>query len=229
MQQLEQQQKEEDRLTNIIKEYGPQELGYACLWRAEDIGIVTDYIAREAQLLEVEDQTMHLEFINQIERALNDHKGAGLTFRNKKAEILGAAKVKDLPTIQGLSYTARGVIQLLNKWKYMGAGNDPREARAYQQQLFGELGTRADMEIVAQGSITRVTAPADALKFIGIFPASFPTITVREAAVFNTLSGTSGTMLERISFPDLAIAHTVSGTAFTVSILVNFLMVTRWG
>src|SRR5215510_10191667 len=119
-----------------MKEYGPQEVGYVCLWNPEDIEIVRGYVRKEAELLKVEDQTMHLEFINQIERALNDHKDAGISINNKKAEILAASKGLDIPTIQGLNFAARGVITVASRFRYMGAGDDPREARAYHQKLF---------------------------------------------------------------------------------------------
>jgi len=225
-QKLQLTQRDEERLTKWMKLYGPQETGYACLYRAEDIDLVRKFVTKEKFYLDLEETKLTDEFIHQIERKLNDHHDAGFEIDGKKVEFLDCSKALDLPTIQGLHLLCRHCIVAISLPRYMGVGNDTREARVYQQQLFNEFGTRADMNNAPEGSITRVN---QSLKWIGIFPASFPTVTVVEMGVFNVLSGyTTGTLFNRIVFTQFPIAHTAGGTAFTVATLINFLPQTKY-
>jgi hypothetical protein len=153
-----------------------------------------------------------------------------LEIDSQTLEIREIAKTKDIPTVQGLQWCC---IRIMNPafviWRYHGVGNSTIEPRAYQQRLYGETEPRADMTIVAQGSATRVN---QSLRFIGIFPASFPTITVRESAVFTNNTAYTGIMLNRQVFTGgsagVPITHTVSVAPFTVATDINFASVTTW-
>lgn len=213
-------------MTEWMKKFGPEDISYCCSWRPEDINALRLFVAVEKAYLDMDNTRLALHFVEQCERRLNDHK-AELVIPGFKIPIIECSKAVDLPSIQGLSYFCKGMMTTFTKPRWMGVGNDPREARAYHSKLYGELGTRADMNNAPEGSITRVN---QSLKFIGIFPASFPTITVVEAAVYNVLSGyTSGTQFNRIVFVDFPIAHTSGALPFTVSIMENFAPVTQWG
>jgi len=76
------------------------------------------------------------------------------------------------------------------------------------------------------GSMTR---SGQALRFVGNFPSSFQTITVKESGVFTTSVPATGIMLNRNLFPSSPIVHTSGGTAFTLASLITFAGVTTWG
>jgi hypothetical protein len=212
-----------DRQTELMLRYGPKDTCWAANWDNEEL--LQKYFKKSATL-GPEENPMVTQFFDQLERAWNDHAGM-LEIDAQTFEIIDIAKTSDIPTIQGLQHCCRQIITPgLAAWRYHGVGNSTIEPRAYQQRLFGETEPRADMTIAEQGSISRT---GRSMRFIGIFPASFPTITVRESAVFTNNTGyTAGIMLNRQVFSGSAINHTVNVTAFTVATDVNLTAVTTW-
>ena len=185
--------------------HGPKDEAYASLFTKEDIKLVQ-------KITDIDD------FMTKTIAKWNDHNPV-LEVGNHKIEFIQVSKAEDLPTFPGLIHCnklAFGASAV--RWRYYGVGNDSREARPYQQQLFGEIFPRADMTSAPQGSATR---SGNALRFIGIFPASFPTITVKESAVTQAVSGTS-VFLNRNVFASTPINHVVNVTAFTVASLLTF-------
>jgi hypothetical protein len=215
-----------DKQTELMLRYGPKDTCWAANWGEKDQPLLEKYFMKSATL-GAEDNPMVIEFFDQLEKAWNDHRGI-LQIDGEIFEIHDIAKTKDIPTVQGLQHCCRQIINpALPVWRYHGVGNSILEPRAYQQRLYAETEPRADMTLGAQGSITRVN---QSMRFIGIFPTSFPTITVRESAVFTNNTGyTAGVMLNRQVFSANAITHTVNIAPFTVSTDVNFASVTTWG
>jgi hypothetical protein len=215
-----------DKQTELMLKYGPKDTCWAATYRVEDQLLLEKYFIKSATLGK-ENNPMIITFFDQLERKWNDHIGI-LEIDSQKFEMIEIAKTADIATIQGLQHCCRQIITAgLPAWRYHGAGNSSLEPRAYQQKLYGELGTRADMTVAAQGSLTRVN---QSIRAVGTFPASFPTITVRESAVFTNPTGyTAGIMLNRQVFASNPIGHTVNGTAFTVGTDINFASVTTWG
>jgi hypothetical protein len=205
--------------------YGPKDTCWAANWGEKDEPLLKKYFIKSATLGR-ENNPMVTEFFDQLERKWNDHIGI-LEISSEKFEMAEIAKTDDIPTIQGLQYCCRQIIvPNLPPWRYHGAGSSTIEPRAYQQRLYGEAGTRADMTIAGQGSLTRSN---QSLRGVGIFPASFPTLSVRESAIFTNSSGyTAGIMLNRQVFASNPIGHTVNGSAFTVATDINFASVTTW-
>jgi hypothetical protein len=206
--------------------YGPKDTCWAANWGEKDERLLRKYFIKSASLGR-ENNPMVIEFFDQLENKWNDHTGI-LEIESEKFEMTEIAKTKDIPTVQGLQHCCRQIIVAgLPPWRYHGAGSSTIEPRAYQQRLYGEAGTRADMTIAGQGSITRNN---QSIRAIGIFPASFPTLTIRESAVFTNSTGyTAGIMLNRQVFASNPIGHTVNGSAFTVATDINFASVTTWG
>jgi hypothetical protein len=212
-----------DKQTEIMKKYGPHDTAYASLFLAEDLQLVQKFFSKiDTQI----NPPQIIEYFNKCEQKWNDHNPI-LKVGNKQVQFLQVAKADDIVTIQGLCFCARMIITSgLAPWRYHGVGSGTREARCYQPTLHSELEPRADMTIAAQGSISRVN---QSMRFVGIFPASFPSLTVNESGVWNNVSGTSGTLLNRQQFVSGSIAHTAGGTAFTVATDINFVPVTTWG
>jgi hypothetical protein len=204
MQQLVQKQK--DKAKEHMLKHGPKDEAYASLFTKEDIGSI--------QKLQNHDELMAATIAK-----WNDHNPV-LKIGNHNVEFIQVSKAEDLPTFPGLIYCNKLAIGTVsNRWRYYGVGNDTREARPYQQRLFLETEPRADMTQAPQGSATR---SGNALRFIGIFPTTFSTITVRESGVFNVVSGYTGQMLNRNVFASTPINHVVNVTAFTVACLLTF-------
>jgi len=219
MQVLEQMDKD----TELMKEFGPQETSYCVSWYKEDESFVQRYFRKADKIKE--NSPLIIEFWNQLERKFNDHQDAYIQFLGKKLYLVEIAKALDIPTIQGIVYCNKiNLTAGLAPWRYMGVGNDSREARVYHQQLFGETSTRMDMTVA--GSMTRVN---ESMRFSATFPVGYATITVRESAIFNVSSGFTGTQLNRNSFPDFPIVHTQGVLAFTVASDFNFAAETKWG
>lgn len=215
-----------DPQTELMLKYGPKDICYAALYDAKDIIHIQKLSKQIHAADEQGKERLTKYFFDQLEKRWNDHDTT-LEIGNEKVKFLQVSKAGDIVTIQGLQFCCRMVITSgLAPWRYHGVGNSTLEARAYQQKLFTETEPRADMTIVAQGSIARVN---QSMRFIGIFPASFPTITVRESGVFNINTAYTGTMLNRQMFSSTPITHVVSGTAFTVATLINFTSVTTYG
>lgn len=207
--------------------YGPKDTCWAANYEDEPIAeeLLKKYFIKSATLGR-EDNPMVIEFFDQLETKWNDHIGI-LEIDSQRFEITEIAKTKDIPTVQGLQWCSRQIITAgLSPWRYHGAGNSTIEPRAYQQKLYGETEPRADMTVGAQGSLTRVN---QSIRAIGIFPSSFPTITVRESAVFTNVTGYTGIMLNRQVFASNSITHTVNVAPFTVATDINFAGVTTWG
>jgi hypothetical protein len=140
--------------------------------------------------------------------------------------FLEVSKADDVVTYPGLSYCMQQIIgSVVTRWRYMAAGSGLSQARPYQQGLESEVFPRADMTVPAQGSATR---SRQSLRFVGIFPASFPSLTVRESGVTQAVSGTS-IWLTRNVFSSNQINHTAGGLAFTLASLITFAGVTTWG
>ena len=215
-----------DRQTELMLKYGPKDTCWAATYQKEDEPLLKKYFIKSATLGR-ENNPFVIEFFDQLERKWNDQIGV-LEIDSQTFEIIEIAKTKDIPTVQGLQHCCRQIITAgLPSWRYHGAGSSTIEPRAYQQQLYGEAGTRADMTIGAQGSITRVNQN---IRAIGIFPSTFPTLTIRESAVFTNSTGyTAGIMLNRQVFENNPIVHTINVSPFTVATDINFASETKWG
>jgi hypothetical protein len=170
---------------------------------------------------------MIITFFDQLENKWNDHTGI-LEVSSQRFEMVEIAKTNDIPTIQGLQHCCRQIMVAGQPtWRYHGVGSSSLEARAYQQRLYGEAGTRVDMTVAGQGSIT---SNNQSIRTVGTFPASFPTLTIRESAIFTNLTGyTAGIMLNRQVFTSNPIGHTINVSPFTVGTDINFASVTTWG
>jgi hypothetical protein len=211
-----------DKDTELMKEFGPQETTYCVSWHKEDERSVYAYF-RKARLIR-ENSPLIDEFFKQLERRFNDHP-AYLLYQDKRIYLNEIAKALDVPTIQGIVHCNK--IQLtvgLAGWRYCGVGNDPREGRAYHQQLYGEVSTRMDMTVA--GTMTRSN---ESMQFSATFPSAYATITVRESAIFNVSSGFTGAQLNRNSFPDFSIPHVQGVSPFTIASDFNFVAETKWG
>jgi len=217
-----------DKQTELMLKYGPKDTCWAANWGEKDEYLLKRYFEKSATLGR-ENNPMVIEFFDQLENKWNDHTGI-LQIDGQTFEIRDIAKTKDIPTVQGLQWCCRQIITVgLAPWRYHGVGSDNREARAYQQRLYGETEPRADMTIPAKGSITRVN---QSIRAIGIFPIDFPTITVRESAVFTNVTVYTGVMLNRQVFSGgsagVPITHTINVAPFTVATDINFAPVTTW-
>lgn len=216
-----------DPQTELMLKYGPKDTCWAANWGEKDEPLIQKYFIKSATLGR-ENNPMISEFFNQMERKWNDHQQIGsLEIESKTFEIVEIAKTTDIPTIQGLQHCCRQIIVSgLPPWRYHGVGSSTIEPRAYQQRLYGEVGTRADMSSAGQGSVTRTN---QSIRAVGTFPASFPTLSIKESAIFTNSSGyTAGVMLNRQTFASNPIGHTVNGSAFTVATDINFASVTTW-
>jgi hypothetical protein len=212
-----------DKQTELMLKYGPKDVCYAANWENRDIHYIQKMCTKK-------DPNDIKHFFDQQEKRWNDHKHVYLELDNTRIEISEVAKAGDIVTVQGVQYCCRQIITTgLAPWRYHGVGDSIIEARAYQQRLFGEIEPRADMTGSggAQGSITRSSQSINA---IGIFPASFPTLTIRESGIFTNVTGYStGVMFNRQQFSGTAIAHTVGGLSFTVATSITFGAVTTYG
>ena len=215
-----------DRQTEFMLEYGPKDTCWAATWRLEDEELLKKYFIKSATL-GTENNPMIIAFFQELERKWNDQT-AFLEINSQRFEIVEIARAEDLPTIQGLQHCCRQIIMAgLPPWRYHGAGSSSIEPRAYQQQLYGEIEPRADMTIAGQGSFTRVN---QSMRAVGIFPSTFPTLTVKESAVFTNNTGyTAGIMLNREVFAGNSIVHTVNVQPFSLGTDINFASETKWG
>lgn len=186
-----------------MKKNGPHDICYAA-----------SYDSKDPQFMQKLDPTVLFE---KLEEKWNDHPSL--------PEFVQVSKADDIITYPGLSFCMQQILGItVVRWRYVGAGTGSTSARPYQQGLEAEVFPRADMTVPAQGSATR---SGQALRFIGIFPASFPTITVRESTVTQAVSGTS-IYLNRNVFSSTPVVHTVSVLPFTLASLLTFSSVTTW-
>lgn len=215
-----------DKQTELMLKYGPKDTCWAATYEAKEERLLQKYFIKSATLGR-ENNPMITEFFDQMERKWNDQQ-ATLEIDSKRFEIIEISKTDDIVTIQGLQHCCRQIMVAgLPAWRYHGVGSSTLEARAYQQRLYGEAGTRADMTVAGQGSLTRSN---QSIRTVGTFPASFPTLSVKESAVFTNPTGyTAGVMLNRQVFASNPIGHTVNVSAFTVGTDINFASVTTWG
>lgn len=214
-----------DKQTELMLKYGPKDTCWTANYETNAEPLLQKYFIKSATLGR-EDNPMVIEFFDQLENRWNDHIGI-LEIDSQRFEITEIAKTKDIPTVQGLQHCCKQIITAgLPPWRYHGVGNSTIEPRVYQQKLYGEREPRADMTVGAQGSFTRVN---ESMRAIGIFPASFPTITIRESGIFTNISAYSGIMLNRQVFSSNPITHTVNVAPFTVATDINFASVTTWG
>lgn len=215
-----------DRQTELMLKYGPKDTCWAATYRNEDEPLLKKYFIKSASLGR-ENNPMVIAFFQELEKKWNDKIGI-LEIDFQRFEIVEIAKTKDVPTVQGLQHCCRQIMVAgLPAWRYHGAGNSTIEPRSYQQKLYGEIEPRADMTIAGQGSASRVN---ESMRFVGIFPSSFPTLTVRESAVFTNSTGyTAGIMLNRQVFASTPITHTINIAPFTLATDINFASVTTWG
>jgi hypothetical protein len=203
-----------DKQTEIMKKYGPQETTYASLFDAKDIPLVQKFFKK---IKTRKDPPEIIEYFDKCEQKWNDHD-PDIKVGNKQFRFVQVARADDLPTFPGLIQCNKLAFGAsVARWRYMGAGNDSREARPYQQKLFGEVSSRLDMTI--SGSMTRV---GNSLRFVGIFTAGYATITVRESAVFRDSSGFVGPMLNRNVFSSSPITHVNGVLGFTLASLFAF-------
>jgi hypothetical protein len=185
-----------------MKKNGPQDVCYAVLYDARD----SDYVRSLDP-----DSLFSLIF-----QKWNDHRPSIFT---------DIAKADDVVTYPGLSFCMQQIIGLtVVRFKYMIAGNGLTQARPYQQTMSNEVTPRIDMSLPGNGSMTR---SGQALRFVGIFPASFPTATITESGVSNASPG--GVLLNRNLFSSNQINHTAGASAFTLASLLTFAGVTTWG
>lgn len=215
-----------DKQTELMLKYGPKDTCWATTYQGKDEFLLQKYFIKSATFGR-EDNPFVIKFFKELERKWNDHTGI-LEIDSQTFEMIDIAKTKDIATIQGLQFCCRMIIVSgLAAWRYHGAGSSSFEPRAYQQRLFGEIEPRADMTIAAQGSITRAS---QSIRAVGIFPSSFPTLTVRESGIFNVATGyTTGTMLNRQTFSSNPIGHTSGVNPFTVATDIDFAGETQWG
>jgi thiol-disulfide isomerase/thioredoxin len=206
--------------------HGPKDTCWAATYRLKDEELLKKYFIKSATLGR-ENNPMIIQFFDQLEKKWNDHIGI-LEIDSQKFEIIEIAKTSDIPTIQGLQHCCRQIMTAgLPLWKYHGVGSSTLEPRTYQQRLYGEIEPRIDMSIAGQGSITRVN---QSMRTVATFPSTFPTITVRESAIFTNSTGyTAGIMLNRQVFASNPIGHTVNVNPFTVGTDINFASETKWG
>lgn len=175
----------------------------------KDICYCVSYDSKDPEFMQKLDPDT---LFKKLEAKWNDHPSL--------PEFVQVSKADDVVTFPGLSYCMQQMIgTITTRWRYMGAGSDLSQARPYQQRLFAEIEPRADMSVVAQGSRTR---SGQSLRYVGIFPASFPTITVRESGVFNVVTGYTGQMLNRNVFSSTPVVHTVGVLPFTLASLITF-------
>jgi hypothetical protein len=215
-----------DKQTELMLKYGPKDTCWAATYEKQAEPLLQKYFIK-SMTLGTENNPMVITFFDELEKKWNDHTGI-LEVDSEKFEIIDIAKTSDIPTIQGLQHCCRQIITAgLPSWRYHGAGSSSLEPRAYQQRLYGEIEPRADMTVAGQGSATRVN---QSMRFVGSFPSTFPTLTVRESAVFTNSTGyTAGIMLNRQVFASNPIGHTINVQPFIVATDVNFASVTKWG
>lgn len=180
-----------------MKKNGPHDVCYA-----------VSYDSKDPQFMQKLDPDI---LFRELEAKWNDHLSL--------PEFVQVSKADDVVTFPGLSYCMQQILgNITTRWRYMAAGTGTQQARPYQQGLEAEVFPRADMTVPAQGSATR---SGQSLRFIGIFPSSFPTITVRESAVTQAVSGTS-IYLNRNVFSSVPVVHTVGVLPFTLASLITF-------
>lgn len=183
-----------------MKKNGPQDVCYAVLYDAKD----ADYV----RSLDPD------SLFSLIYQKWNDHPSI----------FIDIAKADDIVTYPGLSYCMQQILgSVVIRWHFMHAGTGLSQARPYQQGLEAEVTPVIDILLAGNGSATR---SGQALRFVGNFPSSFPTATIRESAVSQT-TGASAIYLNRNVFSTNPINH-VTGTAFTLASLITFAGVTTW-
>jgi len=134
------------------------------------------------------------------------------------------SKADDVVTFPGLSYCMQLILgSQTTRFTFMCAGSSSNTADPFKQTLGSEAASRLNMSI--SGSMTR---SGQALRFVGNFPASFQTITVRESGVNTNSVPNSGILLNRNVFSSSPITHISGGTAFTLASLITFSSVTTW-
>ncbi len=187
---------ESDHYTELMKKFGPQDTCYAVLYEANDAGYVSKL-----------DPDF---FFQKLEEKYNDHPSL--------PEFIQIAKADDIVTFPGLSYCMQLILgSQTTRFTFMAAGASDVTVNPFQQFLDSEASSRINMSLT--GSMTR---SGQALRFVGNFPASFQTITVKESGVFTTSVPATGIMLNRNLFPSIPITHIAGGTAFTLASLITF-------
>lgn len=195
-----------------MKKYGPQDESYVTLYDAKHEAKVRS---------KVSDQRWVQNWLNLSKAVWNDHRfNASLD----DIEILQVSKAEDLPTLPGLRYCTNLILGISAAfYKFMVVGNDNSQARPYQQNLNGEVTPRVDMSLPGNGSIAR--SGTIIMRFIGNFPASFPTLTINESGISTAAPG--GTFLNRNVYASPS-THTSGVTAFTVTTDITFTIVTTF-
>jgi hypothetical protein len=185
----------EDDGLERMKKYGPQDVCYAVLYDARD----SDYV-----------------------RSLDPDSLFSLIYQ-KSSIFTAISKSDDVVTYPGLSYCMQQILGIVGtRWHFMHAGTGLSQARPYQQALEAEVTPVIDISLAGNGSMTR---SGQALRFVGNFPSSFPTSTIRESGVSQT-TGANAIFLNRNMFSSASINHTSGGTAFTLASLITFSSVT---
>ena len=187
---------ESDYYTDLMKRFGPQDTCYAVLYEAKD----AEYISK------LSPDTL----FQKLEEKYNDHPSL--------PEFIQVARADDIVTFPGLSYCMQLILGIqTTRFTFMCAGSSPNYANPFQQLLGSEATSRLNMS--TSGSMTR---SGQALRFVGNFPSSFQTLTIRESGVNTTSTPNSGILLNRNVFSNNAIGHTAGGTAFTLASLITF-------
>jgi hypothetical protein len=190
---------QEDDGLERMKKNGPQDVCYAVLYDVKD----ADYV-----------------------RSLDPDSLFSLIYQ-KSSIFTAISKADDVVTYPGLSFCMQQILGLtVVRFHFMHAGTGLSQARPYQQALEAEVTPVIDILLAGNGSATR---SGQALRFVGNFPTSFPTATIRESGV-SQVAGPGGGMvlLNRNMFSSFPIAHTAGGTAFTLASLITFSSVTTW-
>jgi hypothetical protein len=204
--QREQQQKELEFYTELMKKFGPKDTSYAVLYSKED----SKYIKK---LTKLNPGHLFLKF----EEKWNDHN-AILEIDGKRVEFTGISKADDIVTFPGLSYCMRLILGLsTTRYQYMCVGSDGRIADPFKQTLYAEAASRLDMS--SSGTRARTSGK---LQYIGNFAAGFQTITVRESAVNTVATVNTGIQFNRNMFSSVPITHVSGVSAFTVGSQFEF-------
>mgnify|MGYP001570761501 CR=1 FL=1 len=184
-----------------MKRFGPKDECYAVLYNAKDAPYIEKLTMKDPNYL-----------YSTFQEKYNDHLGL--------SEFIAIAKADDIVTFPGLSYCMQLILGSQTvRFNFMCAGSSGTIADPFKQTLYSEAASRINM--TTSGTIARLTGP-DAMQYIGNFPASFQTITVKESCINTTSVPNTGILLNRNMFSSSDIVHVSGGTAFTLGSRISF-------
>src|SRR4029078_11156220 len=88
-----------DKQTELMLKYGPKDTCWAANWGEKDEPLLQKYFIKSATLGR-ENNSMVIEFFDQLENKWNDHIGI-LEIDSQTFEITEVSKTSDIVTIQG--------------------------------------------------------------------------------------------------------------------------------